>query len=63
MSTERICRRTACRATQTRHWHWNQSTRDWYCEICAEQINCAETGGTPYLCIPEYNLPTKADLE
>ncbi len=54
----RACNRSACRAMDSGVWWWNQSTHAWYCDACARQINDGE-GGTPYLCIAEYNLPPK----
>lgn len=60
--TDRVCKRSACRTNRSDTWWWNQSTLGWYCRTCAHGINNKESGGTPYLCVPDYNLPLKEDL-
>ncbi len=56
----RICNRSACRhvrQTGEDFW-WNSSTRAWYCEACARQINKCNVVG---LCVPERDLPPMSD--
>lgn len=50
----RECHRSACKKKDTPNWWWNPSTRNWYCQKCAEKIN--ETNVID-LCIQEINLP------
>lgn len=54
----KLCNRSACRSPDDVTW-WNQSTRAWYCSVCADLINNGRNGvgGTPWLCIPHTSLP------
>ncbi len=47
-----ICNRTSCKK-EGATW-WNISTRAWYCQKCAEDIN---EGKYPWVCVPLTSLP------